>query len=654
MPSLAHLPKLRLYTNTRLQSGGLAPRTDSMHHLITKGMGQNNNRYHRARGQEGKKARSKVYKIYVISCKLVTYLLYPLFFTSCPPAFLPSCPFLSHPRASSHLRSHLGAVTPHLLLFVLMLVLTSLPSISQETGRLSGNFMLNAQVYRPDSLIGAPKVDEKLLSNSYANFRYDVGKFSAGLRYEGYLNTLQGLDSHYDGVGVPYLFADYQTEDLGFTVGSFYEQFGSGILLRAWEDKDLGVDNSLNGVRVRSTPVAGVRITGLVGKQRNFFGFGDGLVRAIDGDVSMNELISAWNEKSTRITFGGSFVSKYQKDEDPIYKLPENVGAWAPRIQVNRGGFVLGAEYARKINDPSSDNNYIYKNGDALLLNASYSVNRLGINLSAKRVDNMSFRSDRTENLNKLKINYLPAISKNQIYSLMNIYPYSSQPNGEMGLQAEISYQVKKGSKIGGKYGTQIALNFSAANSIVKSPLNDSIPVGTTGTMGYTTDFFKVGPEVYFRDLNLEISRKFSPKFKAILIGQHLVYNQAVLEGKGGMVSGNVAIADLTFKPTPEQAVRVEMQGLWTKQDKGNWAMVMAEYSISPHWFFAITDQWNYGNPDAHKRVHYLYGSIAYARNANRIQLSYGKQREGILCVGGVCRNVPAMNGLTVIITSSF
>jgi hypothetical protein len=236
----------------------------------------------------------------------------------------------------------------------------------------------------------------------------------------------------------------------------------------------------------------------------------------------------------------------------------------------------------------------------------------------------------------------------------MNIYPYSSQSNGEMGMQAEANYQLKRGTKIGGKYGTQISMNFSAANSIVRNPVNDTTPVGTNGTLGYTSPFFKIGKEKYFRDLNIEISRKFSQKFKAILIGQHLVYNQLVMEGKGEMITANIGVADLTFKPAPEQAIRVEIQGLWTKQDKGNWAMMLAEYSISPHWFFAITDQWNYGNSDTHKRVHYLYGSIAYVRNANRVQVSYGKQREGILCVGGVCRNVPAMNGLTISITSSF
>jgi len=62
-----------------------------------KGMGKNSNRSHRAGGQEGKKARSKVFKIDVISCKLVPYFLSPLFFSSCPPALLP---FFITPRNS--------------------------------------------------------------------------------------------------------------------------------------------------------------------------------------------------------------------------------------------------------------------------------------------------------------------------------------------------------------------------------------------------------------------------------------------------------------------------------------------------------------------------------------------------------------------------
>ena len=37
-----------------------------------------------------------------------------------------------------------------------------------------------------------------------------------------------------------------------------------------------------------------------------------------------------------------------------------------------------------------------------------------------------------------------------------------------------------------------------------------------------------------------------------------------------------------------------------------------------------------------------------------RFALGYGKKREGIFCVGGVCREVPASNGFNVRLSSNF
>ena len=34
--------------------------------------------------------------------------------------------------------------------------------------------------------------------------------------------------------------------------------------------------------------------------------------------------------------------------------------------------------------------------------------------------------------------------------------------------------------------------------------------------------------------------------------------------------------------------------------------------------------------------------------------LSYGKQRAGVMCIGGVCRTVPATNGVSLSISSTF
>ena len=86
----------------------------------------------------------------------------------------------------------------------------------------------------------------------------------------------------------------------------------------------------------------------------------------------------------------------------------------------------------------------------------------------------------------------------------------------------------------------------------------------------------------------------------------------------------------------------------------GSWGMGLVEYTIAPHWFAAVMDQYNYGNEETDKRIHYMTGTVGYNRNTTRISATYGRQRAGIVCVGGVCRNVPASNGLLVSLTSSF
>jgi hypothetical protein len=65
-------------------------------------------------------------------------------------------------------------------------------------------------------------------------------------------------------------------------------------------------------------------------------------------------------------------------------------------------------------------------------------------------------------------------------------------------------------------------------------------------------------------------------------------------------------------------------------------------------------DQYNYGNEAVDQRVHYMYGTVGHIEGANRIAIGYGKRREGIFCIGGVCRAVPASNGFEITFTSSF
>lgn len=543
-----------------------------------------------------------------------------------------------------------------------MIVLLLFPVIAGaqdflNKGKVSGNFQLDVQTYIEDSAIGAPAVPEKLLTNGFANINYTLGSFSAGIRYEMYLNPILGYDQNYKGNGIPYWYANYTTGDFDITVGNFYEQFGSGLIFRTYEERNLGYDNAVNGIRVKYSPFKGVYVKGLIGTQRYYWEKGPGIVRGIDGEIFLNDLCEKLADKKTNITIGASFISKYQADDPSSeYYLPRNVGAWAGRIDISRGKVSLQAEYAHKINDPSGMNNMIYKDGDALLVTTSYSQKGLGIILSAKRIDNMSFKSSRNEIGNALDINFLPPLTKVHTYSLSSIYPYATQPNGEMGLQGQVVYNLKKKSKLGGKYGTNISVNYSVVNSIYRTPINDSTPIGTEGTLGYNSDFFKLGDEKYFQDFNIEITKKFNRKLKGVFTYMNLIYDMEVIEGHIGerKVYANLGIIDLTYKITPKKSIRLELQQLFTKQDDGDWFATLLEYSIAPKWFFTVMDMYNYGNDDTDRRFHYYNFSVAFIKKANRISLSYGKQREGILCVGGVCRAVPASNGFALTITSSF
>jgi hypothetical protein len=532
-----------------------------------------------------------------------------------------------------------------LLPFLLVIISTGLFAQNNE-GQLHGNFQINAQVYRPDSAIGAEVPPEIMGLNSYANLTYTKGDFTAGIRYEGYMNALLGYDEAYNDIGIPYRFITYRNDELEITIGNFYEQFGNGLILRAYEDKSLGYDNALDGVKIKFNPYQGVYLKGFTGKQRSYFDHGPGIVRGVDGEFFINDIFSISPDIKSQFILGGSFVSKYQKDESPIYNLPENVGAYAGRISYLRGGFNFSGEYSYKIPDPSSDNGFITKFGDALLINTTYSKKGFGVYLSMKRVDNMSFRSDRNASLNNLQINYIPSITTNHTYSLAAMYPYATQPNGEIGFHGEITKNFSKGTKIGGKYGTNVSLNFSRVNSLKSTP--------TTDGTGYESDYFAIGDEVYFQDINVKIHKKINSKWKTDISYLNIIYNKDVVQGISGygIVYAHVAIADVTYKFKPRHALRVELQGLFTEQDHGDWAMGLMEYTFAPKWFLNISDQYNYGNSG--DKYHYYYFAAGYKKGANRIQIGYGRQRDGIICVGGICDYRPASNGFNISITSSF
>src|SRR5690606_7110739 len=174
------------------------------------------------------------------------------------------------------------------------------------------------------------------------------------------------------------------------------------------------------------------------------------------------------------------------------------------------------------------------------------------------------------------------------------------------------------------------------------------------------------GQVQYYSAFDIEVRKKISSKWKLIGTYYNITYNKSVLEDgvADQYIIGNPDIQEIayvnagvleliyTFKPG--HSVRMEAQAAFSEQYRGDMAMLLFEYGWSPHWFFSVQNIWNYGHPDASLRLHYPIGSVTYYRDNTRVQLSYGRQQEGIFCVGGICRVVPPSNGLSISVTTNF
>jgi len=547
-----------------------------------------------------------------------------------------------------------------------------------DLGSIHGNIQMDGQYYREDSLINAIPPPEQVALMGFGNLIYTRGKFTAGVRYEVYTPALLGYpaspDLPWTGTGIGYRFAQYSHDMFDITMGNFYEQFGTGMILRFFEERGLGLDNSLDGFRVKFMPHRSLTVTGLYGRQRRHFdnGFtkGSGIVRGINADLNITALFDSAGTAKTNFFVGGSFVSKYQADNSPLFNYPENVGSWAARFKVTRGGFMLSTEYVYKYNDPSRQNSIIvpdatiapglglYKPGQGLIATATYSTKGLGASVTAKSLDNMSFQSDRNAGPFDLNINYNPATTVQHTYMLpATLYPYATQPNGEVAFMGEVFYTIKKGSKIGGKYGTKLEFNYSIAFAPDTTHLNDL----AGQRYGYSTSLFSASDDLYFQDFNFSITRKISKGFKAKYMYLNLVYNNDVIQGAfdyqglkaSGTVYSSIHVVDMDFK-IKKNNLRVELQHLNTRQHLQSWMTGLIEYTVSPNWFFSVINQWNYGNSNPDERFHFPFAAVGYIHGGNRVQVSYGRQRAGVFCVGGICRTVPASNGLSLLLTSTF
>lgn len=518
----------------------------------------------------------------------------------------------------------------------------------------TGSIQSDVLIPQEDLKIGSPKYDEWALTNSFLDLNLISKNVDAGARFEFLKHPLPGFEKDYKGYGVPYFYLKGKFEKLEVTLGNYYEQFGSGFVLRTYEERSLGIDNSLLGARVVYKPYKGIVLKAVTGEQRRYWAHNNSWINGVDLELNLDQWFKGLGQSGTRVMLGGSFVNKYENNKhdnimiDRTHELvlPQNVNAWDARFQVQKGGFNVLAEYAQKTQDPSFTNKYIYRTGNVAMLSASYSQKGLSFLVQAKRSNDMAFMSNRNNVGVSSYINHLPAFTQDQTYALAAFYPYATRPDGEWAYQAQMGYKFKRKTFIGGRYGMNVKVNFSYVHAIDKSTnLTGSFDnVNLKGSKGYGSAFFKWGDQTYYQDLNVQIERKISKNFKLNLMYMNQFYNKTVVEGEGGMIHSDIYIVDGKYTFSPKVNLRGEAQFLRTKGDQGNWWFGLLELSLVPHFMVTVSDMYNVGETN----LHYYQGLVTYNAGAHRLQVGYGRTRAGFNCSGGVCRYVPASKGFTI------
>ena len=527
---------------------------------------------------------------------------------------------------------------------LLLLGLALLPAAlrAQERGSVTGSLESNSIYYLDDAVIGTP--EHPWGSNNYLKLDYasGTGLFTAGLQAEWYPQALAGYPAELQGAGLTGLYAAYNGRLFEATAGSFFEQLGSGLILRTWEDRELGLNNVLTGGRVSfHTANRGLTVKLLGGLPKYGLWPTSGTAVA-GGDLSLDLLPLFGAESSHSIILEGSVVDKFtSRVEDNIaflassagFSVPSQVLSWSGRLQYSYGGFSLKGEYVGKGTDfyvealPKAKEAYRLKGGNAQLVELNYAAGSFSGTITLRRLENMADRIFLTASSPSPAntLNYLPSLCMQQTYMLAGLNPYVTYADGEAGFQGDLYYTFRRGTALGGKYGMKLHVGGSWIEA-----LPFALPDRDVHHLAY-------------RDINIDLERTWSRKLKTIFFVS-IQENSPTHGNRKATDAQNVFVLDALYRFSKTVSLRTELQYLYSEELTRDWMAGLVELSFAPHWSISASDMYNHGST----KVHYYNIGASYSWNALNISLNAGRTREGMVCSGGVCRWQPAFKGVSL------
>lgn len=532
------------------------------------------------------------------------------------------------------------------------LVLTS--GQAQNAGRITGSLQSNGNFFITDEKIGAtgtPQYDnQKFGAESWLALNYSNWGFDLGLRFDMFNNSnlLNPTGSFTaEGIGRWYIHKEIYGFDL--SGGYLYDQIGSGIIFRAYEERSLMIDNALYGVRVGYKINDNWKVKAFTGRQKRQFNEYGSVIRgaAVDGFIQPD------STKNFSLAPGAGVVAR-TFDDETVNRIVNEIATYAPQdstgAQYNTyamtvyntliaGNFSWYLEGAYKTKDVLF-NEFERKatgglgkltntDGYTAYSSITYAGSGLGVTLEGKYTKDFRFRTDPFQIGVQGQINFLPPMARQNTFRLPARFSPNTQELGEKGLQLDLRYAINKALSVG--------INVS--------------------------DIYQLDGTELYREIAPEVTYKYKRKWQLLAGLQLLKYNIAIYQGKDSYVKAVTPYAEWLYKFTPRKSVRIEAQYLKTDEEFGSWTFLLAEIGMAPHWLIYVSDM--YKLPHANKEqfpeektkfdgLHYPTLGIVYTHRANRVSLAYVKQVEGINCAGGICRYEPTFHGVRLQLSSSF
>ncbi|KAB2908869.1 MAG: DUF6029 family protein [Ignavibacteriales bacterium] len=458
----------------------------------------------------------------------------------------------------------------------------------------------------------------------WLNIDYRYENFSAGLRYETFKPNdpspaISRGKENYSDIAFKYFGVSFANRNSRFelTAGNFYALIGRGLILRSYEDRNLRLDNNLEGAIVKAG-YGNFRLTMLVGSAAN-------------SNNERKDILSLADLEYRGPKWFRPGVTLASNKPDVPGVARTDIGSL--RLQSSFGAFDGYVEYGLKKNPDLQNGAFGGKEnfiGEGFYASGSFYYDIFSVTGEYKYYDNFGFRSfDQSINYNQP-----PATRRDYSYQLFNRHPSTLDPDNEQGYQIE-------------------------ANAVFTPKSSLMAQYSETKTLGNTSYIQRIygqnlDPRVKFREFSAQYSNEWSSAFKTTIA---LGYNEELDEN----TKNYTGVFDMRYSFDPRNTIRLiaehQQTHNRTTDEKYFSDVLTVEYLNSPKYSIAWVSEMKTREPVAGNTIrvfwNYILGTVKLGEHTD-LSLLAGSREAGIICIGGVCRYEPEFRGLELKMTNRF